>query len=183
MAATSSVCVNCESESRMMVVKLVLDNKAIRSINICQRCNDERKLEVNDLSGKHSCVCCGKWRRIVFRQACRQTYTCLNCLTHESLLSDLSFELSKTIPIVPKPLLVPAAKPAPIGVSTTKEYVSLQMSCKFPAMDSVYVTIRLLTVVIFCQLRGQHLSLSGSWHPNRLLFVVNPSRTDPWLMK
>ena len=179
MAATSSVCVNCESESRMMVVKLILDNKAIRSINICQRCNDERKLEVNDLSGKHSCVCCGKWRRIVFRQACRQTYTCLNCLTHESLLSDLSVELSKTIPIVPKPL-VPAAKPAPIGVSTAMEYASLQMSGNGFCIRYFSFTN---CVVIFCQLRGQLLCLSGSWHPNRLLFVVNPSRTDPWLMK
>lgn len=79
MAMFGLSCLNCESESRMTKATFKITPKLTKVVNVCTRCNEERKIENND-KNKFECVLCNKVKQIVFRQACRTTYNCLNCL-------------------------------------------------------------------------------------------------------
>lgn len=121
-------CANCEinrPEAKIANHVLALERGAKHTITLCHRCVAERKVDSN-VDRNVNCLVCGKPRRVMFRQACRQSSRCLNCLVGQDLLPELSNQPvgpalpvaapAKAIPI-PPPLAAPKPPPAAATVA------------------------------------------------------------------
>ena len=146
----SLICINCESESRIIKYNLSYYNKAVSkqsnlNIDLCTRCKEERLIINNN--NNLNCIICNKVRQVIIRQACRQTYNCFNCLLHNDMYPDLNakekevkkIENDLKSPINDKkevkqefksPVMKPVVKPSP-KIEPAKPVVPVKPEKKF----------------------------------------------------